>query len=938
MSDYRISYVVPEIKVADQPIVRRSPDQMQAVINYKAMAFQRDSQFAALNYEIKRTRAVFDPNLGPSGGYRCPVGTRYGGQITDRFGRACGWGVARRLANAAVDAGERLENRLDQRRGRRVERRNRRMQRRLGMPVSGRNRRGTATRLSEAAQRAENVAGRARRFARRMDGRSGTPAGRRGQATRLEDAAGRAEGLAGRARRFARRMDGRSGTPVGGRGERQITGGRTERAAERAERVAARARRFAERMVGPGGGGQPNRPRPVSRSRRNEGVAEAAVSRPRTPKPSTPAARVQRPAERVKGPRVNVDALDSRKKKKLDSLVAKERDGVNDFWRRRLGDDVTAEKIQQFVDERLERSDVRWRNTVKARQREWEILNSENATERVNELGPTARKRIADGLKDDSAAPVAKKRPAKKPPAKKAPAKKAPAKKAPAKKAAAKKTSARKPKANKTFEDLTPSEREWVLKQLEATGFAFDLNEDKKRIQESIDRAFAEQNDAAGYLRENARGFAGLAENWRQDAIAGDSKREDRERVLAGLRAERYEERARRLREAADLNRPEPPGKTPAPKVSSKKPSTPKSPEAEKPRGKVGRFIGAYRGISPRRRNKDRGAIADGNGKGRNIRNTKIRTSQDAIDFVKNGGSMDKVPNKFWLDALMANSSTSEVDNNKRFIQLPKNGGIMGETYIFAIRDKDGKNTGQGWVLKGERTTQTANEIGAQYLMAREGLPVEYAGWDGVQGGRKFAVLPLAFNALPAGEVKKVGGNKNYDPAFFDDLPDKGYPQRLANLMHNALLGVSDRHWGNAMMIKVKGKGYVVPIDQGWAGRQTGATLAQYMRPDYRMDPNLLPSMKNGLAVLPDAERNKQGRAIINTYDEILGRANDVIREGKAKYLERTLGGVPSDQKEKARQALDEVFDNYVQQVENLRMNRAKNLQDMLPDIIHDLI
>ena len=87
-------------------------------------------------YEVKRTRATWDPSLAVPGtdrrgGWRCPVGTRYGGQITDRFGRNCGWGAARRLANQISDIGERLENVGDRRRGRRLERRNRQMVERL---------------------------------------------------------------------------------------------------------------------------------------------------------------------------------------------------------------------------------------------------------------------------------------------------------------------------------------------------------------------------------------------------------------------------------------------------------------------------------------------------------------------------------------------------------------------------------------------------------------------------------------------------------------------------------------------------------------------------------------------------------------------------------------------------------------------------------------
>lgn len=111
-------------------------------IEYKAMAFVSEQTKTTFNYEIKRVRALWDPTLsipgtGRRGGWRCPVGTRYGGQITDRFGRNCGWGVARRLANAITSIGDRLENRDDERRNRRVERRNARMIARLQQDERG---------------------------------------------------------------------------------------------------------------------------------------------------------------------------------------------------------------------------------------------------------------------------------------------------------------------------------------------------------------------------------------------------------------------------------------------------------------------------------------------------------------------------------------------------------------------------------------------------------------------------------------------------------------------------------------------------------------------------------------------------------------------------------------------------------------------------------
>lgn len=100
-------------------------DSIQSQI--RAKSFVTELNESSMIYEVKRTRAVFDdslaiPGTDRRGGWRCPPGTRYGGQITDRFGRNCGWGVSRRLANEISDLGERLENIGDRRRGRRAAR------------------------------------------------------------------------------------------------------------------------------------------------------------------------------------------------------------------------------------------------------------------------------------------------------------------------------------------------------------------------------------------------------------------------------------------------------------------------------------------------------------------------------------------------------------------------------------------------------------------------------------------------------------------------------------------------------------------------------------------------------------------------------------------------------------------------------------------------
>ena len=130
---------------------------LQNIVDFKAKSFLTERNTSTMSYEVKAVRAIWDPSLSipgtnRRGGWRCPVGTRYGGQITDRFGRSCGWGVARRIANQISDIGSRLENVDDARRGRRIARRERRILARLNTQEGGAGRlerglRGVAERL-----------------------------------------------------------------------------------------------------------------------------------------------------------------------------------------------------------------------------------------------------------------------------------------------------------------------------------------------------------------------------------------------------------------------------------------------------------------------------------------------------------------------------------------------------------------------------------------------------------------------------------------------------------------------------------------------------------------------------------------------------------------------------------------------------------------------
>lgn len=152
---------LPILSISEVLLSEFSNEEFRNVLSFKASSFISDQTQSSFNFEIKGVRAIWDPSLSVPGtnrrgGFRCPVGTRYGGQITDRFGRSCGWGVARRIANQIADIGERLEQRDDDKRKRRLDRRNARMVRRLGgVPETGRvegGLRGIADRLEGGAK------------------------------------------------------------------------------------------------------------------------------------------------------------------------------------------------------------------------------------------------------------------------------------------------------------------------------------------------------------------------------------------------------------------------------------------------------------------------------------------------------------------------------------------------------------------------------------------------------------------------------------------------------------------------------------------------------------------------------------------------------------------------------------------------------------------
>lgn len=70
-------------------VVDFAPDGPEALVEFKQVQAIENFFRGAVEFEVKAVRALWDPNLGPKGGWRCPPGTPAAGQWTNRFGTNC---------------------------------------------------------------------------------------------------------------------------------------------------------------------------------------------------------------------------------------------------------------------------------------------------------------------------------------------------------------------------------------------------------------------------------------------------------------------------------------------------------------------------------------------------------------------------------------------------------------------------------------------------------------------------------------------------------------------------------------------------------------------------------------------------------------------------------------------------------------------------------
>lgn len=887
--------MLPVLSISEVLISEFSNEEFKNVITFKASSFISDQTRSSAHFEIKGVRAIWDPSLSipgtnRRGGFRCPVGTRYGGQITDRFGRSCGWGVARRIANQIADIGERLEQRDDDKRKRRLDRRNARMIRRLGgVPETGR------------------VEGGLRNIARRLDGGS--------------DGAPRPVNAEREANRQQAREDLRN---LANQARDIIRPRRPQRSAEQED---AESQTPSVR---------------VPRNRRRDVVPETAPTSTPPPRPAPrpkPAAR-KRPKPRVApqprpqvAPQVeNIDVLTAR-----DASDAGESEAFKPYVLRKYNE--YAQRVREIREG--------GGNAGMLTRREWYAINKDNLRDAWKDVHgrsapqdfeppkPQARRpRNNRRRRRQATAESAGRSASRKPTPDDVPEPTPGRPVRPARRPRRQPVGGDTPSGagggmggagglnanNEGNPENRPKRESGVLRVGEILGSEFNFNvsyEQKfdanppnipaqganrrgqivwnpdvvrafNQADLKIDQLNLRDTHMAIYLQNNVYivrkiDAKNIEDAWRNNTQAG---------VALGYR---------------DINATS----FPEPNVG-KTPKTPPAPQ-KSPLKRFGRK-GNPHGVLPIERGNG------GLGKWVDKTDRNIDTEQKAVEHLKNGGELQKIPAKFLFEAIFQNSSADETDLNTRFRRFSPKGGAIGFTQMFFLRGADGKKTNQGWVLKASDDEDNVGEnVGWNYL-AELGIIGDGAIADGVLQdspnlrarlsgeryggariaralGKQFIVTPMAFNDVPNDHtVGPDGGGPNSDFVLrqLRQAPDRGLPVRLASLWSNFILGVADRHEGNAIGRIItapdgKKEALVIPLDLARAGWSHNKTFAVYAN-QFIMDSNIMADAASGLQQITDIAIRKQTyEAIVKTFDEIVSKTEKVLSVGKTQFVADAL-------------------------------------------------
>ena len=889
---------LPVVSISEVLLSEFSTEEFKNVLTFKASSFISDQTRASAHFEIKGVRAIWDPSLSipgtnRRGGFRCPVGTRYGGQITDRFGRSCGWGIARRIANQIADIGERLEERDDGKRKRRIDRRNARMIRRLGGSVGE----------------------------------------------------GRVEGGL---RNIAERLGGE--TPSSSTAPPRRESGRVGLMDEMFEDVDPRT--ALGRIVNRDGRRRRRRAEPESdtpsvrepRSRRREVIPETAP----TPKPKPRPAR--RPAPAGKSPRArprvapqpeNVDVLTAR-----DASDAGETEDFKPYVLRKYNE--YAKRVREI---RLAGGDAGMLT-----RREWYTINKDNLRDAWKDAHgrsapsdfepPTPRPRRPRNNRRrrrqataEGAGRSATRRPTpddvpEPPPAR------------PVRPARPRRPSRPRPNPNAGRGFVTPGDAEPPAPRPQVpaaprvpaappSGISDDFPSAPEPSMTStiaLSSKWTKRED--GKWERNGHTFEIVRRNGEIRSFVftkpdGDELRHMHQPSLfsdvAAIADSLYDQ--------FGITQP------------------PLRPIRRRNRGRqnpvdVGR--NPYGNLPISREDAPLGRFEDNSDK-------SIDTEQKAVEFVKNGGDIGKVPAQFLFMALLLNSSKTKTDRNKRFQAISPNGGAIGFTQLFFMRGANGKPTNQGWCMKAAAQNDNIGELVGWNFLATLGIIEDGAIADGLVpaptpeiiarmsarnqarlrglSGRQFVITPLAFNGVSPDHLEISGNGARGEDFVLRDLialPDRALPERFNNLLANYALGVGDRHAGNGMgrvVTEADGtkRALVVPMDLGWAGRQGGS----FQNYSLGMDEGLRRNASQELQRIGDVELRKETyRRILTNYEKTIEKIAEITSGGKEKFIEDAHKNMTVDARTTA--AAERIYAHMQVALTNLRAERPYFV-DLLP-------
>jgi hypothetical protein len=561
---------------------------------------------------------------------------------------------------------------------------------------------------------------------------------------------------------------------------------------------------------------KPGGRRPAARRRdRTQAAASQASNRPRTPEASEPAGTPPpRPARRRRGPFVNIDELDAQQAERLQRELGVEAVAVNDFWRKRLGGEPTAEKIDEYVRKReREGRSPAYLGMLRAARNDWNAFGGDRGSfgaEAINDLGPTRRKKVLDraGLLEKRPARRRNGRPVSEPKPKTPTPEPKP--KTP--------TPEPKPKTPTPENPPPPPPRpdaddlvngDWrgrararseerngyLARQLQPNELQEALvvmREQKKDVQKEIDA-----------LEEiaNKPGVDNRVVNRRLTALYDER---DNITVFEG-----------RLKGMGAVT----PGSADA-SESNPEPPTPEKPDSEEsaPLSADPPAIAPARGLLQRIRQKSKGRLAKRNKQGYaipqrvEVGNKGINTAADAATHVRNGGDLADVPDDFLFRAIDANSQAGG-----RYRQLGTGGGING------MRRYEDTLTGRKIGVKfpeGEAYgfQEELNEFAGAFFAERMGfaqgvmrvggpLPDAKAQYGGNANDRAVPIV------VELGQ-DVVGSDINLAQQILK--PDKAATRDLVRLqLLDFVIINSDRHGGNFFVAERRGKQHFYPIDMG---------------------------------------------------------------------------------------------------------------------------